>query len=322
LPHLRGVQTSVLLKKTPKPERPGQLVIWRITVTLNKLQEYYLPADSKDVAALLDKHKEGAMIVAGGTFIHGLIARGLVTEIEALIDVSRLGLDYVRTEQDQLRIGATTTFIQLEASAEIRDEPLYGAIRDALEYPPPQVKNSATIGGCVAASCPFFDLPVSFLALSGVVSAQGSGKSRDISLSDFFPGLFENALEQGEFVTELKIPIPSAKSASAFIKLETNANDLAILNTAVWVSLDSSGKCEGTRLFVGGGVGEVPVRATSAEQVLQGKAFTPELCVTAGQAAKSDVDPLSDHRASGAYRKAMTGVLVERALKQTLSRLA
>jgi xanthine dehydrogenase iron-sulfur cluster and FAD-binding subunit A len=66
----------------------------------------------------------------------------------------------------------------------------------------------------------------------------------------------------------------------------------------------------------------VPVRATSAEQVLQGKAFTPELCVTAGQAAKSDVDPLSDHRASAAYRKAMTGVLVERALKQTLNRLA
>jgi carbon-monoxide dehydrogenase medium subunit len=291
-------------------------------VTLNKLQEYYLPADSKDVAALLDKHKEGAMIVAGGTFLHGLIARGLVTDVVALIDVGRLGLNYVRRERDQLRIGATTTFIELEASAEISDEPLYGAIRDALEYPPPQVKNSATIGGCVAASCPFFDLPVSFLALSAVVSAQGSGKSRDISLAEFFPGLFENALEQGEFVNELKIPIPSAKSASAFIKLETNANDLAILNTAVWVSLDSSGKCERSRLFVGGGVGEVPVRATSAEQALLGKVLTLELCTTAGQAAKSDVDPLSDHRASAAYRKAMTGVLVERALKQTLNRLA
>ncbi len=291
-------------------------------MTLNKLQEYYRPVDSNDVVALLDRHKEGAMIVAGGTFIHGLIARGLVTDIEALIDVSCLGLNYVKTEQGQLRIGATTTFIQLESSAEIQDKPLYGAIRDALEYPPPQVKNSATIGGCVAASCPFFDLPVSFLALSGVVSAQGKGKNRDIPLTDFFPGLFENALEPGEFVNELKIPIPPSKSASAFNKLETNANDLAILNTAAWVSLDSSGKCGQSRVFVGGGVGEAPVRATSAEQALQGKVLTLELCVTAGQAAKSDVDPLSDHRASGMYRKAMTGVLVERALKQTLSRLA
>lgn len=291
-------------------------------MTLNKLQEYYLPADSKDVTALLDRHKEGAMIVAGGTFIHGLIARGLVTDVVALIDVSRLGLNYVRTERDQLRIGATTTFIQLEASAEIGDKPLYGAIKDALGYPPPQVKNSATIGGCISASCPFFDLPVSFLALSGVVSAQGKGKNRDIPLSDFFPGLFENALEQGEFMSELKIPLPSGKSASAFIKLETNANDLAILNTAAWVGLDSAGKCARSRVFVGGGVGEVPVRALSAEQALQGKVLTPELCVTAGQAAKSDVDPLSDHRASAAYRKAMTGVLVERALKLTLSRLA
>ncbi len=243
-------------------------------MTLHNLQEYYLPQDGNAVVELLGKHKEGATIVAGGTFIHGLIARGLVTDVEALIDISRLGLDYVKLENGQLRIGATTKFTQLDASAEIADKPFYGAIKDALEYPPPQVKNSATIGGCVSASCPFFDLPVSFLALGGVVHAHGTGKGRDIALSDFFPGLFENALEPEEFMSELSIPVPAGKSASAFLKLETNANDLAILNAAVWVGLDSSGKCAQARVFVGGGVGEVPVRAISAEKALQGKALT------------------------------------------------
>jgi len=290
-------------------------------VSLNKLQEYYLPEDSNTVVALLARHQEGATIVAGGTFMHGLIARGLVTDVEVLIDISRLGLAYVRQEKDRLRMGATTTFIQLEANTDIRNNPVYGAIRDALDYPPPQIKNSATIGGCVSASCPFFDLPVSFLALSGVVHTRGQGKSRDIPLTDFFAGLFENSLEQGEFMTELSIPIPPAKTASAFLKLETNANDLAILNVAARVSLDTSGKCAEVRVFVGGGVGEVPVRAASAEKALHGKKLTPELCAAAGQAAKSDVEPLSDHRASAAYRKAMTGVLVERVLKKTLSRL-
>lgn len=290
-------------------------------MTLNKLQEYFVPEDGNTVVELLGKYQDGATIVAGGTFMHGLIARGLVTDVEVLIDISRLNLAYVKSEQDQLRIGATTTFIQLEANAEIHDQPFYGAIKDALDYPPPQVKNSATIGGCVSASCPFFDLPVSFLALDAVVHTQGQEKSRDIPLADFFTGLFENALEQGEFMDELRIPVPAAKSASAFIKLESNANDLAILNAAALVSLDSSGTCVQARVFVGGGVGEVPARAHSAEQLLQGKALTLELCVAAGQAAKSDVDPLSDHRASAEYRKAMTAVLVERVLKQTVSRL-
>ena len=88
------------------------------------------------------------------------------------------------------------------------------------------------------------------------------------------------------------------------------------------VSLDRSGKCGQARVFVGGGVGEVPARAGSAEQALRGKALTADQCVAAAQAAKNDVDPLSDHRASAEYRKAMTGVLVERVLKQVMSRLA
>ena len=290
-------------------------------MSLNKLQEYYLPEDGSAVVELLAMHQDGATIVAGGTFMHGLIARGLVTDVEVLIDISRLGLAWVKQENDRLRIGATTTFIQLEGNPDVCHNPVYGAIRDALDYPPPQIKNSATIGGCVSASCPFFDLPVSFLALGGSVHTRGQGENRDIPLTDFFTGLFENSLEQGEFVTELSIPVPTAKSASAFLKLETNANDLAILNVAALVSLDKSGKCTQARVFVGGGVGEVPVRAPSAEKALHGKTLTLELCATAGQAAKSDIEPLADHRASAEYRKAMTGVLVERVLKQTLSRL-
>jgi carbon-monoxide dehydrogenase medium subunit len=293
-----------------------------MTVTLNKLQEYYVPDDGNAVVELLRKHQEGATIVAGGTFIHGLIARGLITDVEALIDISRLGLNYARTEQGQLRIGATTIFKQLGESEEVRTRPMFGAIRDALTYPPAQILNSATIGGCVSASCPFFDLPISFLALGAAARAQGNGKTRDIPLADFFPGLFENALEPEEFMSELILPVMPEKSASAFIKLESNANDLAILNAAAWVSLDGAGKCEQARIFVGGGVGEVPARASSAEQALQGKELTAEQCAAAGQAAKSDVDPLSDHRASAEYRKAMTGILVERALTKALSRLA
>jgi CO/xanthine dehydrogenase FAD-binding subunit len=290
-------------------------------MSLSKLQEYYVPENGNAVIELLAKHRENAMIVAGGTFIHGLIARGLVTDVDALIDVSRLGLDFVRVDEERLWIGATTTFRQLGASPQVRDQALFGAIRDALSYPPPQVLNSATVGGCVSAACPFFDMPVSLLALSGAVSAQGAGGVREIPLQDFFQGLFQNTLQPGEFVIDLSVPIPTERSASAFMKLETNANDLAILNSAALVSVDRSGKCVLARVFVGGGVGEAPVRAISAEAVLTGHALTESLCAEAGRAARGDVEPLDDHRASAAYRKAMSGVFVERTLKKVLERL-
>lgn len=290
-------------------------------MSLSKLQEYYVPENGNDVIELLGKHPDASMIVAGGTFIHGLIARGLVTEVDALIDVSRLGLNFVKVDEDRFWIGATTTFRELGASEEVRNKPLFGAIRDALEYPPTQIRNSATVGGCVAAACPFFDMPVALLALSGAVSAQGKGGVREIPLQEFFDGLFENALEPDEFVIDMSVPIPTSRCASAFMKLEGNANDLAILNTAVLLSADRSGKCTLARVFVGGGVGEAPVRARSAEKTLEGQPLTPELCAEAGRNAREDVDPLDDHRASAAYRKAMTGVYVERTLQKALSRL-
>jgi CO/xanthine dehydrogenase FAD-binding subunit len=290
-------------------------------MSLNKLQHYFMPEDGGKVVELLGKYQDSALIVAGGTFLHGLIARDLVTETQALIDIHKLGLDHVKFEPDKVRIGSTTTFTQLQASPGITDVARMGAVKDALEYPPPQVKNSATVGGCVAASCPFFDLPVSFLALDGIVQAQGSGGYREVRLQDFFPSLFENVLEANEFISEIILPLPTSESASAFIKLETNANDLAILNAAVCVTLDESGQCEEARIFVGGGVGEVPVRADSAEKILNGNKLNDEICAEAGQAAKSDVDPMTDHRASSKYRKHMTGILVERAVRKVITRL-
>jgi carbon-monoxide dehydrogenase medium subunit len=288
---------------------------------LTKVQDYFLPDDPTAVVELLDKHRDNAMILAGGTFVHGLIARGLLTEITTLIDIQRLGLDYVKSGKAGVQIGAMTNFCTLESALAEHDAARFGAVLDAMSYPPVQVKNAATVGGSLASSCPFFDLPVAALALDGSVTAHGPKGNREIALEDFFPGLFESALADNEFMTELMLPAATGKSTSAFIKMETNANDLAILNTAVAFAIDKSGNCQDARIFVGGGVGETPVRAPSAESVINGNSLSDELCAKAGDAARGDVDPLSDHRASAAYRKAMTKVLVERALTKAGQRL-
>lgn len=197
-----------------------------------------------------------------------------------------------------------------------------GAVKDALQYPPPQIKNMATVGGSVASSCPLFDLPVVFMALDGVVKSMGPRGEREIALGEFFLDYFENALEKNEFLTELLLPPLPPGSSSAFIKLETNANDLAILNVGVRVTVEESGMCKDARVVVGGGVGKAPVRAVSSEKLLQGEKLTDELVKEAGQAARSDIRPVSDQRASSQYRSAVAKVLVERALRRAVPTLA
>jgi carbon-monoxide dehydrogenase medium subunit len=116
------------------------------------------------------------------------------------------------------------------------------------------------------------------------------------------------------------LPLPAKRTGSAFIKLDDNANDLAIVNVAVRITVDG-GTCADARVIVGGGCGNTPIRAASAEKVLVGADLGDDLMYDAGQAVAADIDPISDHRASAKYRRATAKVLVQRALDRAMSRV-
>jgi len=291
-------------------------------VSLTSVKEYFTPGGNEEALELLNKYGDAALIVAGGSFVHGLEARNLLTGIEALIDIQDLGLNQVTLDSAGLSVGAMVTFAELQEKSEIQDSAAFGAVRDALNCPPVQIKNVATIGGNIASACPYFDLPTAFMALGAVVTAQGPAGSREIGLQEFFAGLFQNTLEASEFVTGLFLPLLPARSSSAFIKLETNANDLAIVNVAVRVTLDESGSCQEARVVIGGGVAETPVRALASENLLQAEKLSDELMKRAGEAVQSDLQPMTDHRASAEYRSAMASTLTERALQQAVARIS
>lgn len=289
-------------------------------MALPNISDYHVPSSAEDAIALLQKYGDSAMIVAGGTFVHGLEVRGVLAEIEALVDIGKLGLSGIDSSADGLRLGATTVFAELQAHRAVTDDPALGAIADALTYPPAQIRNVGTVGGCLAASAPLYDLPAALLALDGVAEAVGAGGTRAISLDGFFTGLFENALQSDEIITSILLPTAAAGTASAFLKLETNANDLAILNVAVRITRDG-GNCVDSRIVVGGGVGETYVRASSAEAVLNGAPATPDSFAAAAAAVANDVDPVDDHRGSADYRRHIAKIFTRRALEKALARL-
>lgn len=290
-------------------------------MSLTTLQNYFLPASSGEVVELLHEYGERALILAGGSFVHGLAARDLLPGIDVFIDIQKLGLADIVVGPEGLQIGAMVRFAGLEQVPQIQDDPAWGAIKDALHYPPAQIMNAATVGGCIAAVCPYFDLPTALLAIGGTVTAAGSAGSREITLEAFATSLFECSLSPDEFLTGLTLPQPAPGSAGAFIKLETNANDLAIVNVAVQITVDSSRVCQSARVALGGGVNEIPLRSASAEKLLEGQKLTDTLMKEAGQAVQADISPMADHRASAEYRSAMACVLTERALHRAIARL-
>jgi carbon-monoxide dehydrogenase medium subunit len=285
------------------------------------VKEFCQPKSARDVVDLVAKHGDRAVLLAGGTFLHGIFARGLASRAEVLVDLQKAGLSYVKTLNGTLAIGATTTFRELADIDPVRNLPELGAVRDALEYPPAQIRNMATVGGCVASASSMFDLPVALMVLDGSVKALGPRGPRVIALENFFVDYFEHALQKSEFLTDVLLPKLPPRSASAFLKLETNANDLALLNVGARITLDDAGICRVARVAIGGGVGKVPVRAVSCENVLTGQRPSRALFEKCAQQVLSDIHPVSDHRASAQYRRAVAKVYVRRALERAMERL-
>ncbi len=285
------------------------------------VREFCRPESPRAVVEILSRHGDRAVCLAGGTFLYGIFARGLAPSVEVLVDLQKAGLSYMKAVNGTLAVGAMSTFRDLACTDQVRNLPELGAVRDALEYPPAQIRNMATVGGCVASAYSLFDLPVALMALDGSVRALGPRGSREIGLDKFFLDYFEHALEKSEFLTDVLLPKLPPRSASAFLKLETNANDLALLNVGARITLDESGVCRVARVVVGGGVGKVPARALSCEDLLIGQRPSRALFEKSAQLVLSDIHPVSDHRASAQYRRAVAKVYVRRALERAVGRL-
>lgn len=100
-------------------------------MALTSVETFYSLEDDKTVIDLLEKHRDSVLIVAGGTFLQGLVSRDLLTGIDAPFDIQKLGLDHIQSGADGFEIGAMTKFAQLKTSADIQNTAWLGAIKDA-----------------------------------------------------------------------------------------------------------------------------------------------------------------------------------------------
>ena len=280
--------------------------------------DYHAPKTLSEAVGLLERYRDEAKVLSGGQSLLPLLKLRLA-QVAHVVDIGRVpGLEYIKEEKGFLKIGGRTRESTLERSELIRSK--YPILADTTAViADPLVRNLATVGGNLAHGDPANDHPATMLALGAEVVATGPKGERTIPIDKFFTGLFTTALAPDEILTEIKIPIPPPRSGGAYVKLERKVGDFATAASAAQLTLGKNGQVERVGLALTN-AGPKPVKATRAEEYLQGKQPDDEAIAEAARLASQDCDPTADRRGSVEYKREMARVLSARALKKAAQR--
>jgi carbon-monoxide dehydrogenase medium subunit len=277
------------------------------------------PETVKQAVALL-RSRRGAMPLAGATDLIPAMRRGLAKP-RLLVNLKRIAdLRGAARAGASLRIGATTTVAELLHSPIVKTGwPVLAEV--ARDFGSPQTRNLATVGGNLCNATPSADLPLPLLVLEARIGITGPAGKREMPLAEFFRGVNKTALRAGELVTAILVPRPSARTGAACAKVVgRRAMDLAVAAAAAAVTLAPDGQtCRRARVALGA-VAPAPMRSAKAEAMLEGRKLTPSLMREAAKLAAAEARPVSDLRATEAYRREMTEVLVRRVLAEAARR--
>jgi aerobic carbon-monoxide dehydrogenase medium subunit len=280
---------------------------------------YHRPKSIKEAVLMLADLGEDARPLAGG---HSLIPmmKLRLAEPAHLVDLAGIGeLKGIRTDGGDIVIGAMTTQHELIADAGLAAKlPL---LREAaLQIADPQVRYVGTLGGNVANGDPGNDMPAVMLCLGASYHMVDTKGERRIAARDFYKGVYATALEPGEMVTAIRIPVPPSGHGAAYEKLKRKIGDYA--TAAAAVILTQNGGRVATCSIGLTNVGETPLWAENAAAAVIGTTLDPASVRKAMAHAEAITSPASDARGPAQSRTKMAGVMLARALARAQSRAA
>jgi carbon-monoxide dehydrogenase medium subunit len=281
--------------------------------------EYLVPTTLQEALTLLSAHKDEAKVLAGGHSLLPMMKLRLAAPAY-LIDLGRIPqLAYIRENDGQIQIGALTTHFMVESSDLLRRQ-LTAVAEAAGTIGDVQVRNRGTIGGSLAHADPAGDLPAAMQMAEAEVRLIGPAGERTVSAEEFFVDLLTTALRADELLAEIRLPVPPARTGSAYLKVFQKASGFAIVGVAARITLGADGRlCQTVRVGITG-VAAKSFRARGVEHAVEGQSIDEAAITAAAEHASDGVEALSDLHASGDYRLALARVYTKRALVRALTR--
>ncbi|MBR0708718.1 FAD binding domain-containing protein [Bradyrhizobium liaoningense] len=278
---------------------------------------YHRPASVADAVKLLSDLGEEARPLAGGHSLVPMMKLRLATPAH-LVDLHGIAaLKGIRHDGNTLVIGAMTTQHELLASEDVaKSMPILHEA--ALLIADPQVRYRGTIGGNVANGDPGNDMPALMMTLGAIYRLEGLGGARDVPAADFYQGAYFTALEPGEILTAVSVPVPAAGHGYAYEKLKRKVGDYATAAAAVVLTM-AGGKVATCSIGLTN-VHETPLLATDAATAVIGTSLDAATLRKAAAAAEAIMAPAADARGPVEYRKHVGGIMVTRALQRAASR--
>ncbi len=274
--------------------------------------EYACPTTISEAVKLLAANDDAKALAGGQSLVPMLAFR--LAQPSMLVDLRKLTeLRQIKISDAGVSLGAMTRWRDIEDDDRLATaHPLLkAAIAHVAHY---QIRNRGTVGGSVAHADPAAEMPGIAVACDAEMVVIGKAGERVIKAGDFFQGPLMTALAADEIIVEIRLPAWPAGRRWGFQEFSRRRGDFAMAAAAVFYDQDADGRARNAH--VGAiGVADRPLRLTVVERVLNGQMIDDATIAKADAAASAAVNPDDDIHASGAYRKALVGTMVERALK-------
>jgi aerobic carbon-monoxide dehydrogenase medium subunit len=276
--------------------------------------DYLAPSTLEEALAALAEHGDDAKIIAGGQSLLPVL-RMRLNAPELVIDLGKIeALRGVRDDGDAIVIGAMTRHIDVLNDPLVKENAF--VITKAVEQlADPQVRHRGTFGGALAHADPAGDLGAPCLALDAQFVIAGSGGERTVEAVDFFFDLFATAIEEGEILTEVRIPKRAGWGAhyEKFVRVAHQWPIVAVAAAVKVAHTDAGATISEARVGLTN-MGSTPLRARSVEQALIGQPPTDAAVRHAAASAAEGTNPPSDLNGDADYRRHLVTVLTRRAV--------
>jgi carbon-monoxide dehydrogenase medium subunit len=272
---------------------------------------YARPATVEEAVSLLSEH-DGARALAGGQTLVNVMKQGAASP-DVLVDLGKLDeLRAISVSGTTLEIGAMATLASIIGSSEVEvSRPILAEI--AATVADVQVRNRGTLGGNICVNDPTNHFPPLLVALGASMTIRNAGGERTVGADEFFVGVFETAVGEGDLLTRISIPAAGKGTGDGMAGVTLGAHGTYVANAAASVA-------DGAWHIALGCVAAVPVRATGVEEKLSGVDVDEASARAAVAGLGATLDPPSDVHASVEYRRSLAETSTVRAVLEAAQR--